>query len=76
MRSPTTAKSFIRPKCATAQAPGFQSGPSALARIGRAFDEAIKTPTQKGQEFNDSAVRSCRGARFSVRPWFTRAHGQ
>ena len=24
--------------------------------------------TQKGQEFNDSAVRSCRGATFSIRP--------
>ena len=76
MRSPTTAKSVMRPKCTSAQVRGFQLGPSAPVRIGRAFDEAIKMLTRKGQEFNDYAMHTCKGARFSIRPWFARAHGR
>ena len=68
MRSPTTAKSHMRPKCTGAQGPGFQLGPSALVRIGRAFDEA---PLRSPKRAKTSMILHCAPAarpRFQLGP--------
>ena len=56
MRSTATAKSFLRPKCTSPQGPGFQVGPSAHVRIGRAFDEA---PTHSPKRAKSSMTPQC-----------------
>ena len=56
MRSPATTKNFMRPECIGAQGPGFQLGPSAPLRIGRAFDEA---PTRSPKRAKSSMTPQC-----------------
>ena len=54
----------MRPKCTSSQGPGFQVGPSAHVRIGRAFDEA---PTHSPKRAKSSMTPQCARA---ARPIF------
>ena len=68
MHSPTTAESFMRPKCTCVQAPGFQLGLSALVRIGRALDEApLRSPKRAKSSMTPQCARG-EGPVFQLGP--------
>ena len=63
----TGVKTKMRPKCAHAQVPVAQCGPSALNDRGQDFTE-LGAPMHRGHEFNEDPVRPRTVTGFSMRP--------